>query len=99
MRIVFAISRNPRTTNSPLTLEALERLVISRPQRKPTRGHARRLFHLRPEKRRDDLARQEARSQIHPSVLVDLSPEELFTICTFFPDDFGPLHQALIVDQ
>src|SRR5262245_38922000 len=76
VRVMNAMRRHDRSSQDAFLLEVGECLVIALPDCKPSRRQLLGSFELRPQEGRDDIAGKERRSQIHPRVLVDLSPKE-----------------------
>ena len=83
----------------PVGLELREGLVVAIPDREAPLGDRVGLLQLRPEERRDDLARQVRRAEVDPGVLVDLAAEELAPVGALLPDDLGALDEPRVVDE
>ena len=100
-RVVLAVA--PGTIgrrSSAFALERLERRVVALPDGAAARAViSLGLLELRPQERRDDLARQIRRADVDPGVLVDLAAEELRAVGALLADDLGALDEARVVDQ
>jgi len=96
--VVAAFPWDDRSTNPPGRLQADERFVVLDPDLQSPPGDGVGFLHLRPEKGRNNLARQIRRTEIDPGVFVNLSTEELAAVGPLLPDDLGAIGEALIID-
>lgn len=99
MGIVPAALRHHWPAHPAGLLQGREGLVIAPPQRQPPGGDSVCLFHLRPQEGGDDLPWKIRGADIHPGVLVHLTPEELTAVGTLFADDLVARGQGRVVDQ
>src|SRR5579872_4103366 len=99
MAVSAAGDRDDRAADEAFFLHGLESPVISAPKDSPSPHDVPEIFQFGPEKSGGQFTRQERRSQIHPGVLIHLAFQKSAAISSLVPDDLGPFHQSLVVDQ
>src|SRR5260370_24007011 len=99
MGVMRAALKNDRAAKTAGALEAGESLMVAVPMGLPAPCQGLGILELRPEKGRNDVARQIGGADIDPSILIDLAAEEFASVGAFFADDLGPLDEARVVDD
>jgi hypothetical protein len=99
MTVVLTVGGHHRAAKQALLLQRGQHAVITLPDRPPLAGDAFGLLELGPEIGGGDFARQERRTEILPSIFVDLAAKEPAAVSALFAQDFGAKGQSAIVDQ
>ena len=99
MRVMLTFFRNLRKFNQALLLQWFQTFVIRIPARHAIIKNTLRLFQFRIQIRRIQFARQIARTEFYPSVLIDFATVELHSVCSLFTDDFRTFGKLRITNQ
>src|SRR5262249_39277339 len=98
MAIVFTISRYDRPRNQSFRLQVRKAFEVVAPQPQAAASDGLPLLQLGIEEGSKNLARNERRSKIDPTVFRHFSSFKLSAVGTFFPNDFGARKTSSIVD-
>ena len=97
MSVVFAVRRHDRPPKQSLLLERQQHFVITLPGCQPFVRDPSRLFQLGQKVRRGNFAGQKRRTDVLPSVFVNLAPVKPAAIGSFFTQNFGTQDQTVVV--
>src|SRR5689334_2641203 len=97
--IVCGFRRQKRKPDLPGLSGSFQLLMVSAPYMQSFLLNEIEILDLSKKKRRQDIRRQEGRTHVDPSILIDFSPEESSAVSTFFPDHLCAFDKVRIIDD
>ena len=99
VRVMFAAGRNRRQRDPAAGRQRRQQLAVQLPAPHPVLDNQLRIFKLRKEISRVDIAGKKRRADRNPGIFIDLPAPELTSVRPFFPDNLGGFDPIFVLDQ